>query len=248
MSARFQAIVLSAGACVLVLAASSGALGSLHQDETEPAPRIWQPISVEFEGGTVRDYVAKIRRAGENINIMVDDAAGALLLPAVELQNVMLQDALLILEDMQSEDQSLLISVDTFQTGPIEISAPVHRIVARVHSTPQPPSETSVWTVVSLLANEVNAEDILSAIETAMGLQEDLGAPEIRFHEQTGLIIARAHPQQLQAIDDVIHRLQDGLAFDRELATGRSELDELRRELERLRIENRELKSNDDGQ
>jgi hypothetical protein len=198
---------LLAGACTLTLLAATA---PQPQDEGEAQFTSYEPpvITVEFEGGTVRDYVAVLRGAGDNINIMIDDDAGAVSLPAVELRNVMLIDALRILEDLRPEDESYELSLDEFQSGPIELTTPVFRIVAVKQRPPQPPLQTSVWSVRQLLSSQIEAAHILGAIETALSLQEDLGAPEVRFHEETGLILARAHPEQIEVIGEVIHNLQ----------------------------------------
>ena len=173
-------------------------------------------ISIEFEGGSVQEYVAVLRRAAPNVNIMLDSDAGDVDVPAFELRGVMLIDALKILEDLEPEDQSYELSLDHFASGPSEFYAPVFRVTAIKQRPPQPPLQTSVWSVRQLLSNQIEAAHILGAIETALSLQEDLGAPEVRFHEETGLILARAHPEQIAVIAEVIHNLQSSVSPPRD--------------------------------
>lgn len=215
---------LLAGAFITSMVA---AYAPTPQDDREVEFQPYRPhvINVEFEGGTVRDYVAVLRQSGENINITLDRDAGDVTIPAVELRNVMLIDALRILDDLEPVDESFELEVGEFQSGPVELTSAVYRIMSKKQRPPQPPLQTSVWSVSRLLGREIEAAQLLGAIETALSLQQDLGAPEVRFHEETGLILARAHPDQISIIGEVVHNLQATATPDR--STDEAELDAL---------------------
>jgi hypothetical protein len=238
IASRTAACASLAGSLIML-----AAIGPIAQDEAgaQEQPDFIEQfpvISIEFEGGTVADYVAVLRRAAENVNIMVDVDAGEVPLPAFELQSVMLVDALRVVEDLEPENESYELSMDEFASGPPEFYAPVYRIVSKKLRPPQPPLQTSVWSISALIERGVAAEDVLGAIETALGLQEDLGAPDVRFHEATGLILARAHPEQIATIGEVIHNLQSASAprpDDGEMHAMAAQLNHARAEAEDFR-------------
>ena len=100
-----------------------------------------------------------------------------------------------------------------------------------------PARATKVWTVSSLLGGDLTSRKLLSAVETALEVVGSEPKPDVRFHEDTGLLIARGNEPQIVAIADVIEQLGAALrqTQDRQIADLRNILEECRRHAENLK-------------
>jgi hypothetical protein len=172
--------------------------------------------NLKFTGGTVGDYVQAVRRTFPDANILMDEEVERLPMPEVELTSVGLKSALQLLEFQSREDPRGSLRVDVHCLTERH-ARPVYRILARVRG-PQQRNRSQVWTVADLLAAEMKPEDVLSAVETAMGLLAEDGfePAQIRFHEATGLLVARGHEEQINAIDEIVDRLRETVELRRE--------------------------------
>jgi hypothetical protein len=171
---------------------------------------------LKFSGGLVGDYVKAVRKAFPGANILVDAEVERLPMPEVELTSVGLRSALQLLEFQSQQDSRGSIVVDVRCLAERR-AKPVYRILARVKGY-RPQDRSQAWTVADLLAADMKPEDVLSAVETAMELLSEDGfkPAQIRFHEATGLLVARGHEEQIAAIDEIVDRLRETLALRRE--------------------------------
>ncbi len=178
-------------------------------------------VTVKFAGGTMAEYVAELRGQVPAANIvLVTPETGSVALPPIELTNVPLDSAVHVIEGeflKGGKDSRLLITVDRLgqkDTG----GTIVYRVAAHRRGGPVS-SDVHVWSVAGLLAQGVKSEDVLTAVETAVGLLEGHYSPaEVRFHEATGLLIARGQGQQLDAIENVVDGLMNSAHERREAA------------------------------
>jgi len=175
-------------------------------------------ITLSFPGGSVAKYVAAIRKdlnaRGEETNIILKDDVDMVTLPAMDLTNVTLESALQILHHHEQHDgnEVVRLDLDMVRGG----GAPIFVLSAQ-HIGPRRGSQSEemvhVWNVSQLLANNIKADDMLTAIETALSLVRSIDeAAEIRFHEATGLVIARGTGEQVSTMDQVIEQLKDTAA------------------------------------
>jgi hypothetical protein len=107
-----------------------------------------------------------------------------------------------------------VIELGVQEVGPHEENGRAILIVSSSVGPPEKeqPIEAGVWTISELLGEEMKAQDVLTAIQTAVDLTSgQFWVAEIKFHEATGLIIAQGHVQQMHTIDQVIKRLRDGM-------------------------------------
>ena len=75
-----------------------------------------------------------------------------------------------------------------------EQEQPTYQIHATVRGNPVG-TQASVWTIANLLRGDIfDADDVLEAVETALDILQSTDEPIIRFHKQTGLLIARGDP------------------------------------------------------
>jgi hypothetical protein len=172
-------------------------------------------LTIDFPGGTVADYVASIRKQSPDSNILLMADAEVVPVPAMRLRNVTLGAAIQILDPLVLENEMAQVRLGTDVTHNPPGEA-VWSIVARAKYQ-KAPSQTAVIAVGHVLAGEVDAESLLTAIETGLSLfGEQYQRPEMRFHEPTGLIIARGHPQQVSMINDVVNQIYENIKSSQE--------------------------------
>jgi type II secretory pathway component GspD/PulD (secretin) len=91
-------------------------------------------------------------------------------------------------------------------------SAAIYTITAEIKDRgPMPDAtQTTVISMADLLGANLTSANALAAIEVALGLVEGAAAPaQIKFHEETGLLIARGSVDQVDKIRQVITQLRE---------------------------------------
>ncbi len=236
---------LTAGtlAAILVMALPGAAAG---QPGEQPPPQRQRPekpalpvIDLSFPGGTVLDYVAAVRKANPEANIVTDPEAALIPMPAVALRRVTVPAALAVLRNRSVNDGRTVVELSVEEVpvfSPEE--RPTYQVQARTSGAgraPPPNRSTKVWTVSSLLVGDLTSRKLLSAVETAVEVVGSDPRPDVRFHEDTGLVIARGSPDQIAAIAEVIDQLTESLkerqdakarAADRECAKKIADLEQ----------------------
>ena len=204
----------------------------------QPKPKAPPLIALEFPGGTIAEYVEALNEVVGKANIVVMAAARDIEMPPVELNSVALGSALeLIQGEFQPQEQThVKIHVDEVSMYE-EGEKPIYRVFAEVHRRGRP-SETSVhvWSIANLLSEGLPSDAVLTAVETAVELVIDRQQPaEIRFHDATGLIIARGNRQQLEAVDYVVKQVEESI--ERRLASSREASPEIEAHIAALQEE-----------
>jgi hypothetical protein len=174
-------------------------------------------FDLTFKGGTVAEYVAAVRKADPVANILIMPEAEDVPIPAMELQRVDLSAAMSLLDDHSYEDAGLLVRLDVHRVASttrkgVEIYSIRAQLANRgSRQAARAPQRTTVLSVADLIQGEaaISAEDLLTAIEAAMALTTDDYEPtQIRFHDATGLLIARGSPEQAATIAEVVDQLR----------------------------------------
>ncbi len=174
-------------------------------------------FDLQFKGGSVTEYASAIRNASPRSNIIVMPGAGELPVPAMDLKSVDLRSAVGLLDqhDAILDGQRWVLRVrDT--SGHRQASTPIYTLFAIATGAPgaDPRATQSRSSVISLSnilePGHISAADALTAIETALTLVTGQASkPEIRFHEETGLLIARGTEEQIHIIYEVVAQLED---------------------------------------
>jgi hypothetical protein len=194
----------------------------------EPAPQPAKPspvlVTMSFPGGTLAEYVAKIRAAEPRANIIVAADAATAQLPALELRGTGLEQALEAVSAIAEAPFS--VRVKEFRGA----GEPVYSIVAvgagntPAEVKPQKDEETTQVFSLNRLTDDARTESyagsgfaaaaILSAIETAASHgQRNLW---LRFHEDSGLLIARGNRSTLAIVKDVLSNLERDVSHRRQ--------------------------------
>lgn len=186
----------------------------------QPPPKPAQPlmslptISVQFAGGTLADYVQALKEAAPNFNIMmIVPEAKEIRVPALKLDSVGYYPALRVLQgDYRVEDGTTVKLLVNDLGGPRdgENASPVYKIWSERAEVRKPPAQVRVWNIGELIGADRKADDVLTAVETAVGLLSGYEPAKIRYHAETALLVASGEEEQLRAIDRVIAGIQEG--------------------------------------
>ncbi len=201
--------------CLLLLAASTAADAQQAQSragQTAPTPL----IDLDFNGGPFTAYVEALARAARAaspdaaVNVVLSEDVQTVPVPPLQLRGVTVESALRFHDHRQIDD----ISRFNLEVIRDHAGAPIYRFDRNVFAgrAPSQPAESSVWSLKAVIESDAyTADAVLSAVETAVQLQGD-AAVEMRFHEDTGLLLAHGDSEALVAIDAVIDRLRGSVA------------------------------------
>ncbi|HEB52026.1 MAG TPA: hypothetical protein ENI87_02100 [bacterium] len=171
-------------------------------------------VSIEFDGGSLEQFVRRIRQAQPKANIVLASAATAAQVPPMVLRNAGIEQALE--GACMAAAADFRVRVKEFR-GPGE---PVYSIVAeRTRGAKPAPADRVVRRVFSLtsLSGErahgvkpFPVRTILSALEAVMS--DERHPPRVRYHEDSGLLLARGTTAQIATIEETL------VALERELS------------------------------
>ncbi len=246
--------LLACMAALILLVGGRSTLGAnISNDEVEL-------ISVKFAGGTVADYIKALVKEAGTINVVVAPEAAAVPMPPVTLTKVTVSAAIDLVDGRSASPPGRNIKLDVRHMPQYaEAALPTYQIKADVRRTERPRTNASVWTIANLLRGDnFDADNVLAAIETALDTLESTIEPDIRFHKETGLVIARGDHAQLSTIDDVLGQLlaSQNLMFQRpyqklrdkhtalggEMENAKARISDLTVELDRARDEVRQFR------
>jgi hypothetical protein len=169
-------------------------------------------ISLNFPGGTVLAYVNAVRKAAGDINVVVAPEAGEVRMPAVTVKEVTVAAAMDLI-DGQSVDmpgRRIQLGVEHMPVYDTR-ERQTYQVLAKVSGRPTVRA-THVWTLSQLVDNDIPSAAVLSAVETAIEVVASSTRPDVRFHEDTALLIASGDHDQLEAIEHVLDSLNEAVA------------------------------------
>ncbi|MEO1279443.1 MAG: hypothetical protein AAFV77_10855 [Planctomycetota bacterium] len=231
------------GATLATAAAFSLATPILAQEAGNESPSrqaMMKLVSIKFDGGTLSDYVRELRKAAGDtpVNVLYPQEFGALRVPAIQLEQVGLYNALEVPAGLSQHRLSLMPDgreaswdVDVQSRG---VGAPVFVIEVwadDLHSERDEEEHEeefdrfpTVQSLAALISGEhaLDADAVLSSIQIALEMA-DQGDADLRFHEDTALLFARVTEQQHDAIDETVGRLMESASFMRN-AHGRGQV------------------------
>jgi hypothetical protein len=201
---RFAGVLL----LISLLAASDRSAGQVNQGV--------RLISLNFPGGTAVEYVAAIRKAAGAINVVIAPEAKEIQIPAVSVKQVTVAAALDLLDDRSRELHGRRVKLEVLQM-PVYDTTEKQTYQVRAHISGRHTAQAaSVWTVTVLLDHDISSHAVLSAVETALEVVGSTNKPDVRFHEDTALLIASGDHDQLEAIEQVLDRLHEAVGGRRD--------------------------------
>lgn len=202
--------------------ASAGSAESAPAAVPRQARRAAAVVSLSFPGGTMGDFVAAIRRTVAKVNIVLSEPAARVTLPPLELLEAGLAQTLEVA--CQVAEGPYEVRMKEFR-GEGEwiytITAPKAPQVRPESVTPASPPRT-MMRVLSLAGlvngrSAMRVESVLSAIELACEPLAGTTPVRLRFHEDSGLLIAVGSDEQIAQVQEVLQTLRQARA-EREAA------------------------------
>lgn len=196
-------------AAIVTIAAPGSAPAQPPAAPAERARPSLPVIDLSFPGGTVTDYVAALRKATPDANVVIAPGAGEATVPAVTLRHVTVPAALDVLRGRVRTGAGVAVEIEIVHVPSYSTDErPTYAVRAHeAGGAAGPRASTHVWTVSALLGADLTSRTLLSAIETALDVVGG-SKPDVRFHEDTGLLIARGNEEQIDVITSVIDELQ----------------------------------------
>lgn len=233
---------------VPVLVALSLAGPALAQDEGVPVRKSVQVaraapdpagpdviLTINFPGGTVGDYINQLKAAAgkQPANIVTSRAATEVQIGPISLREVSLYTALSAIATAAGRDTiwsvQTLVSPTTKAIEGYAIEFEQRNKVAqpRLYS----PSDVGIQ-VISLrditepipgdppgVPLTKPAEVVLTAVRAALDLTDDHAAPpEMKYHEDSGLLIIRGNGDQMGAVTQTLQQMRDDIRRRRDAA------------------------------
>lgn len=226
MKVRAAAMVVAAG---LLPAAAWGQSEGRQPGRPPNAPALSGPrspslggptVSVEFRGGTLGAFAEALRRStDEPVNIALQGGAADLPVAPMSLRGVSVYAALrAALGDRVgqvgrgADGSQMWIGFETVNGGGDQDS-PVFVVTGQVYGVEQSDQMVDVISIQRLIAGpEAMAPDVvLSAIDAGLAFQRDGrdARPEIRFHKDSGLLLVRGHPRDVDLVQRTVKRMLD---------------------------------------
>ena len=175
----------------------------------EPSPQFFD---VNFQGGTVNDYVALLRTLNPKARILCSKSAAQIYVPSIKMKSVPLDiavDALSLVT--QNSFDSIVINGESFAGAnqneelifAIDLNAPEE----------EPPLEATVInanTALQSFESENAAKDLESTIEMGLAtvFENNEGpAVVVKLHEPTGLLFIKGPGHRVQFVLKIIEQL-----------------------------------------
>jgi hypothetical protein len=216
---------------VLALAgpAQVGAQNKSSNTQTSSSQEASLPkFDLVFEGGSPGKLVAALNeQVGGTVNVVIPKEAQDVEIPALRFKHVNVVQIF----DAVSNASQRMIPVETFETVGVpggSFQRPASKLVPlnyRFMTTP-PVAENSVWYFrverveprpktckyyqLAGFLDQYKIEDITTAIKTGwdmLGIRSD-SIPQLKFHQDTRLLVAVGDASKLMVIDDVLSELR----------------------------------------
>ncbi len=164
-----------------------------------------KPLTLEFKGGTVAQYIAAIQSAAAasgGVNIVSFADLSSLPMPEVRMKEVTFMTAMDLLSNVQWADDTgrqWALTVDWLGDA-----VAINRSdMGRAGVSEQ---RSEVWSIEQYQP-AIAPEDILSSVEVALAMLD--GKANVRYHADTGLLIVRGTVDQLNAVQRILKGLED---------------------------------------
>jgi hypothetical protein len=212
--------------CILIALAGSGE----ETSQREPRRQTLEArlTSFEFRGGSLRQYVTLLKERNEDVNVVIDEGADAIVLPAMSLKNVTAADALRLLPLTRAATEHGLVVQATAQER-TQAGQSIFVIGVRPSPTAQLRSDAPGGTAAAGLPNrqlkifalgdltdarpgtpdfDHIAQTLLDAARTALAFQNtEQQTVRLQLHAASGLLMAYGTPDQVGTVSQVFAEL-----------------------------------------
>lgn len=178
---------LSAMAVALVLPLGVAAEGKAKSADTET-------FDLKFPGGSPSELLAAIKTAGGKVNALVQPGMEKVQFPKLDFRGVTTANVLTAVS-MLDNGRSRWLENDRVW---VLIAPPTNR-------------RTQVFYVGNLLS-QLKIDDITTAIQTTWQMAGKPVTTEMKFHEETKLLIVLGEPKQCESVSEVLGQLANSIS------------------------------------
>ena len=149
-------------------------------------------FDLKFPGGTLTSLLGMIeRQSGQKPNVVCAADVGGLALPPLDLRSVKMENVFEALRVVVGDDEPLVFGR-----------------MGNIYAIERRPAATAsrVYYVGNLL-KKFKVQDITTAIQFAWKMSDSRVTPQLKFHEETQLLIVKADGMQLATIKNVLQEL-----------------------------------------
>jgi hypothetical protein len=181
---------------------------SVSEPWSESEGSINAPISVDFAGGSLAEFVQHIKEKTNANKILLRGPAGRFDIEPVAFDNVSMTGILTAFsgaEQVLDTGERLRLNVDSrFGVLLVEVQVDARQAQERLD-----PVRTASWSLASMRGpGKLSTEEMLTAIEAAVEVSGAADSAKIRFHDETSLLIVSARTDALETIDGVLEQLR----------------------------------------
>jgi hypothetical protein len=193
-------------------------------------------LSVDFAGGSIQEYIKVLSRASPDLNVVIRPETMEIPMPPVSLKGVAHNTALQLIPALADSPSEITVTPvgtpgegsEVFVIGtqpprwPANATTVGSPVVAgaggparMMHPTLQtapgrPPKLVRVFSLKLLTTgpDSLKPETVLTAIDTALGLQEAGEPASLKLHSESGLLVVHGNPTQIDAVEQVLSAME----------------------------------------
>ena len=168
-------------------------LGLRAENKVRPADT--ETFDLKFPGGSPSELVAAIESAGVKVNALIQPGMEKVRFPNLDFRDVTAANVLTAVSMLDNGRSARWLYSD------------------RVWVLTAPPTNRrpQVFYVGHLLS-QLKIDDITTAIQTTWQMAGKPATAEMKFHEETRLLIVLGEPQQLESVSEVLGQLMNSIA------------------------------------
>lgn len=194
-------------------------------------------IDIDFAGGTILQLLEVIEKTnGIKPNVIVSKEAAHLNLPPVKLQAVTVAEAIVAVEKLEVINETMIRVNET----PNVLTVVAYDKKKR-QEKPKAEPISQVFDTRSLTSDEFGVVDIVTAIKATWEMMGFNGHAQVKYHEETKLLIVVGPRHALIAASDLMSTLQNAEGTKAQSGALQKRIMDLENAFKTLQKENEEI-------
>jgi len=198
----------------------------IQEHAATPSPQVSR-VDLDFKGGPPAALVDAISKSvGKQVNVIVDEDDAQVRLPPIHVRNATVADIFSALANATMREVTVPVGRDSYQTRQVRsqfmptnsggvsdetvwsfVSNEPETKQAQFNFAKSPKRALRHFQLGNYLSDKLSVEDITTAIRTGWELLGVKEQPELKFHKETGILIAAGDPDLLEQIPMVLQQL-----------------------------------------
>ncbi len=193
------------GVCAAVVVGGGLAMGQgavpqrvVQEEAAGQEAKAEERRDLRFDGGTVAEYAAAVRKVSPTMNIVLGPGAGEQMVPAMELLQVRAADTAEVLATLRHQLGNTMFNVDR---------RAAFTAVSANWGGPETAHGTTPFSLAKHLRSGFKEDAILSVIRTS--LDSDAVGLHLKYHPETSLLIVRGSQEQRKLVERTLDRIME---------------------------------------